>query len=182
MSATLQAFKETLKIGPPLSADIMADSARGLHRRVSRRWKMTSLPADYEAFTPPGRPGLMLQSNDGLAYVNMQSEPAVIDATVDGGLLTRIHIVEGMIDATVDDGPTNVHIEANLIKATVDDGVTFVELVPGVANVTAGTVAVTGNMFVTGNIGITGTVDGIDVSTHTHGGVMPGGGSTSGPS
>ena len=81
----ITAFKETLKIGPPLSADIMAiQHAVCIAGFPPLEDDFT--PADYEAFTPPGRPGLMLQSNDGLAYVNMQSEPGVIDATVDGGL------------------------------------------------------------------------------------------------
>ena len=65
--------------------------------------------------------------------------------------ITRIHIEDGIIDATVDDGPTNVtYSRRTLSSATVDDGVTFDGTGEfGVASVTAGTVAVTGNMFVT---------------------------------
>ena len=134
-------FKETLETGPPLSADIME-----IQHAVA-------LPG----FVPPGvmlsGDGMIFQSNDGMTF---------------------LHINNGTVDFTVDGGVTNVHMDAGMIRATPDSGTTLVELQAGQATITAaaititGVVTATGNMDVTGDIGVTGTVDGVDVSTHTH--------------
>ena len=125
----IAAFKEALEVGPPLTDDIMeiqhAVCVPGF------------VPPDTMApvLAPPNVPGLLMQSNDGMTYVNLQ---------------------EGTLDATVDGGVTNVHVEAGVIRATPDMGTTTAELLPGAANVVAAAVAVTGNLTVTGDLAVTG--------------------------
>ena len=96
---------------------------------------------------------------------------------------------EGMIFQS-NDGMTFIHINQGTVDITVDGGITTVHLEAGQATITASSITMTGNTAVTGDIAVTGTVDGVDVSTHTHdaGGLtapMGGGsvsGSTGGPS
>ena len=53
-----------------------------------------------------------------------------------------------------------------------NDGATFISVESGEVRITAA------NVTVTGDIGVSGTVDGVDVGSHTHGGVTSGGDST----
>ena len=113
--------------------------------------------------------------------------PAEVRALAASGN-SRVVLTDSTLDATVDNNVTSVHVEAGMIRATPDSGTTLAELQAGQATITAAAIAITGvvtatgNVDVTGNIGVTGTVDGVDVSTHTHGGVRTGGGRTGGPS
>ena len=67
------------------------------------------------------------------------------------------------------DGLPYVHLRND--PATVDvrlDAATHAVLTPAAIDLTAATVTVSGMLQVNGDIGVTGTVDGVDVSTHTH--------------
>ena len=114
---------------------------------------------------PP--PGLVLQSNDGMAWVHLQED--MLDATVDGGV-TTIHVEAGVIQATPDMGVTQVELLPAIVTATPDMGTTTVTVTPGNATIIAAAVNITGAVSVTGNIAVTGDVDGVDVGSHTHGG------------
>ena len=143
----IAAFKEALEVGPPLTDDIMeiqhAVCVPGF------------VPPDTIApvLAPPNVPGLLMQSNDGMTYVNLQE--GTLDATVDGGD-TNVHLESGVIMATPDGGVTVVNIEPGIIHGTPDMGTTTAELLPGAANVVAAAVAVTGNLTVTGDLAVTG--------------------------
>ena len=149
----IAAFKETLEVGPPLTNDIMEIQHAVA---IAGFWPLDGV-LPIGAPNPP--PGLVLQSNDGMAWVHLQ---------------------EGMLDATVDGGVTTIHVEAGVIRATPDMGTTTVEVTPGNATVIAAAVNITGEVSVTGNIAVTGDVDGVDVGSHTHrAGTPPG--NTGGP-
>ena len=166
-------FKEKLEVGPPLSADIMAIQ----HAVCIPGFVLEDTVLAHPATAGPGE-ALIAQSNDGQAWIHLlrgaaPGLPGMIDASPNDKR-TLVHIEDERIYATVDDGPTRIAVIPTMIDATVDDGTTTFHMEPGM-------VAIVGDVSVTGNIAVTGTVDGVDVSAHTHGGVMPGGGSTSPP-
>ena len=144
----IQAFKETLAIGPPLSADIM---------EIQHAVALPVFPPEDLVIQGDG---VFLQSNDRETYVNLDA--GTLDATVDGGV-TTVHVEAGVIRATPDMGVTQVELTpaaATITAMTVTlDGNLVV----------TGTSTLRGNTDVTGNIGVTGTVDGVDVSSHQHG-------------
>ena len=98
----------------------------------------------------------------------MDIQPADVTVTIDGS--TFIRAQAGQVTIT----SANVTINGNtsIVGATT---------IRGNVGVTGNT-TLTGALSVAGDITVTGSVDGVDVSSHTHGGVMPGGGTTEGPS
>ena len=84
----IAAFKETLEVGPPLTDDIMEIQHVVC---VPGFWPLDGV-LPIGAPNPP--PGLVLQSNDGMAWVHLQED--MLDATVDGGV-TTIHVEAGVI-------------------------------------------------------------------------------------
>lgn len=73
--------------------------------------------------------------------------------------------------------------EANAVILTSLDGATKITLQNGQAVITASSTVINGNLTVNGAISASGDVTGanISLSTHTHGGVQTGGGSTGAP-
>lgn len=114
----------------------------------------------------------------------------------------RMHdLSDGFIFAGVRSQPRAFTVSTTSAQLRTDDGEAYVEINPdskninvltpanvnvtasGEAVVTAPTIKLVGNVEITGNLSISGSTigDGINLNTHVHTGVQPGGGNTGAP-
>jgi phage baseplate assembly protein gpV len=114
----------------------------------------------------------------------------------------RMHdLSDGFIFAGVRSQPRAFVVNTTSAQLRTDDGAAYVEVNPtskninvvtpananitagGEAKVTAPTIKLVGNVEITGNLNISGTTigNGVNLNTHVHTGVQPGGGNTGAP-
>ncbi len=129
---------------------------------------------------------------------------------IQGQAELRMHdLSDGFVFAGVRSQPRAFNVNTSAAQLRTDDGTAYVELDPatknikaltpanvnvnaggnlaataaGEASVTAPTIKLVGNVEITGNLTISGTTigNGINLNTHVHTGVQPGGGNTGAP-
>ena len=92
--------------------------------------------------------------------------------------LTSDHIVAEIDPSGQMATPSRITLESDHVL--IEKDATTVEITDSAVDIT-GDVNITGTLDVTGDIEVSGDVDGVDVSTHRHGGVMSGGSNTGPP-
>lgn len=117
--------------------------------------------------------------SDGFVFVGVRSQPRAFDVSTSAAQL-RSDDGLAYIQLNPDTKNINVVTPAN-ITANAGDNITATA--GGVATITAPSIVLNGNVQINGNLNISGTTigNGINLNTHLHTGVQPGGGNTGTP-
>jgi phage baseplate assembly protein gpV len=114
--------------------------------------------------------------SDGFVFAGVRSQPRAFDVDT-----TAAQLRSDDGQAFIELNPTthNIHAETPA-NVTVNAGGNIAATAGGSATVTAPTINLVGNVNITGNLNIGGTTigNGINLNTHVHVGVQPGGGNT----
>lgn len=109
--------------------------------------------------------------SDGFAFVGVRSQPRAFDVSTNAAQLRT------------DDGTAFISLNPDSKNIEALTPGTIVATAVGGATINAPNIILNGNVQITGDLTIDGETigGGINLNTHTHTGVMPGGGNTGGP-